>query len=934
MMMSFHIHIKRVSWIFFMLIVGLHAHAQQVQVKGKVLDVDGEPLVGAHIRIMESTKYAIAGLDGTFSFSPLSYGKYTLEASFIGFESSTVELEIIKGKAPEMIRFALKADQKMLGEVLISGSAIKGSENEARLLERNSLNTINVISAKAIELSPDVSVANVVQRVSGLTVERNSNGDPQYAIVRGMDKRYNYTLVNGVKIPSPDNKNRYIPLDIFPASLLERLEVHKSLTPDMEGDAIGGVVNMVMKSAPENREIKIDVQGGYNMINLSQGFNTFDAAAVRPLSPLERFGTNYQAQTADFSTRNLNTENITPIPDVFATFSIGDRFFKNRLGILAAGSIQNSYRGTESIWFDYSIESNNDNLVPNLDKLQERTYSTRQSRNGLHVQLDYKLAPGHTLKWYNGYYALQDEEVRLLTEYRLGGGQTNPATGNADGMSQETRTRLTQQSITTSNLSGQHQLLPTLEMDWSSVFSYADRNRPDNAQFNRVTEMRDFVINPSRVAASNPRRWEKNDDQDWTTYLNFNWKPSSIPLLSLLKFGGMARFKERDNFFNQYNFAPEFRSVEGEDWLEYQDVSWRLINPQGTSTNALNYEASEQILAYYFMSILEFGSLQLTSGARLEHTKQGYAVRAPLQDQISDTAQVYVDVLPSAHFRYRINDRMFWRGGYFYGISRPGFFEIVPYRLLDEDYNERGNPNLRRVRAHNFDLRWEYFTSPTDQILIGAFYKKIIDPIEYALVPFGANNAIVLQPGNFGVANNWGIEADFTKFFNKIGIRANYTFTNSVIESVKSRIVRENPSDPSSELITVNQVEKRPLQGQARHISNISLLYKDLNKGTEAQVAFIYTGERLETVSPFYKNDSWALPILQIDLSVEQRLGQRVFVFLKANNIHNAPYKVIVKSDPNPRYSEYLYQENIEKYTLIRRDQYLQSFRVGFRCSI
>jgi outer membrane cobalamin receptor len=57
---------------------------------------------------------------------------------------------------------------------------------------------MNIVSGKAIEVSPDLTVANVMQRVSGVSIERNSNGDGQYAILRGMDKRYNYTLVNGV----------------------------------------------------------------------------------------------------------------------------------------------------------------------------------------------------------------------------------------------------------------------------------------------------------------------------------------------------------------------------------------------------------------------------------------------------------------------------------------------------------------------------------------------------------------------------------------------------------------------------------------------------------------------------------------------------------------------------------------------------------------
>ncbi|MBO9201919.1 TonB-dependent receptor plug domain-containing protein [Niastella sp. MAH-29] len=60
-----------------------------------------------------------------------------------------------------------------------------------------------------------------MQRISGVSIERSNTGDGQHAIIRGMDKRYNTTLVNGIKIPSPDNRNRYVPLDIFPAELLD-----------------------------------------------------------------------------------------------------------------------------------------------------------------------------------------------------------------------------------------------------------------------------------------------------------------------------------------------------------------------------------------------------------------------------------------------------------------------------------------------------------------------------------------------------------------------------------------------------------------------------------------------------------------------------------------------------------------------------------------
>ena len=111
----------------------------------------------------------------------------------------------------------LRSAEVLLGEVNVIATNPGRTEAGARLIERNAMNVVNVMSARVMELSPDVTVANVLQRMSGVTVERNSSGEGQYAILRGMDKRYNYTLVNGVQIPSPDNKNRFVPLDMFPS---------------------------------------------------------------------------------------------------------------------------------------------------------------------------------------------------------------------------------------------------------------------------------------------------------------------------------------------------------------------------------------------------------------------------------------------------------------------------------------------------------------------------------------------------------------------------------------------------------------------------------------------------------------------------------------------------------------------------------------------
>ena len=197
------------------------ASVQAGVVKGKIKDArTGEEIIGASVMVKEEPgKGTVTGLDGSFNLS-VNRNKYTLVCSYIGYKNYEVTVD----SRSKEIEIPLNTDEVALGEVTVVASNPGRTEAGARAIERKAMNVVNVMSAKAIELSPDITVANVIQRMSGVTIERNSSGEGQYAILRGMDKRYNYTLVNGVKIPSPDNKNRFVPLDIFPSEMLDRLD--------------------------------------------------------------------------------------------------------------------------------------------------------------------------------------------------------------------------------------------------------------------------------------------------------------------------------------------------------------------------------------------------------------------------------------------------------------------------------------------------------------------------------------------------------------------------------------------------------------------------------------------------------------------------------------------------------------------------------------
>lgn len=899
--------------------------------KGVVLDKQtGEAVVGAKVQLIHPIqKITFTGLNGSFEFKELKAGKYKIKISYIAYKTSEQDI-LISATAVTSQRFIMEVNANGLNEVVINGRSGVSDDHTARSMERHAVPIANIVSGKSIEISPDLTVANVMQRVSGVSIERNSNGDGQYAILRGMDKRYNYTLVNGIKIPSPDNKYRYVPLDLFPSDLLDRLEVYKSLTPNMEGDAVGGVVNMVMKNAPERLTVNANLATGYNQLFLDRKFGSFDASGINKKSPSELFGKSYNASQADFGKGTLDYSSKQPAPNLVGSFSVGQRFLNSKLGIIAALSYQNTYRGSNSTFYR-SANAGTDRFAVITNK-DERQYSEQQKRLGAQAKVDYLFNPNNKISLYSVYVDLKNQQVRdvVSTTYN---GVYNPTAGNAE-LVYTTRSRLTQQQIYNNTLQGDHYLLDQkLHIQWSGVFSSARNAQPDNTQISlngirsNFQESRLSLVNTAPVT----RRWERNTDQDLAGYLDLTYslklKDAKLDLMA----GGLYRDKQRSSFFNNYTLAPSAADaslIYGVDYNNYTELNLIVTNPTGAVSNPLTYDATEKTAAGYGMFKLGLAKLELMGGVRIEHNDQGYNLLFPAGEQYPKGSQVYTDVLPSLVAKYHLNKRNQLHASYFKSVNRPGFYEIVPSKVVNEEFQERGNPFLQRAIADNFDLRYELFPGAAEQLLIGAFYKRIVNPIEYTFQADATRGQdIYYSPGNFGTAKNYGAEVDYIKYFKNVGLKANYTYTHSSITTPKTAR-RINPSTGDIEAYSVNQT--RPLYGQSEHVANLSLLYKDSKKGWDFQLAGAYTGPRINTISQFVDNDLWQEGFVQMDFSAEKTLKGGFAVFVKAANLLNTPNRLFIKG-VNPENDSLMEDIVSDGRTKMRNDLYGQSYLIGVR---
>jgi outer membrane receptor protein involved in Fe transport len=713
-------------------------------------------------------------------------------------------------------------------------------------------------------------------------------------------------------------------LDLFPAELLERLEVSKTLTPSMEGDAIGGTINLVMKDAPAKTLLQANFAAGYNTVLSGRYFQQFDRSTISKLAPSEIHGNSYAATPSDFPPNNLNfTNKKNPINTNFG-LTFGDRFGKDKkLGFLVSASYQDNFTGNNSTFFLPNAQPGINN-IPQFIELQARSYSQESRRLGLNNKFDYKFNKNNKISLINVFVRLDDYQSRLISD-------TIALNSLVDAQS---RSRWQYQSIYNSTLQGDHQLASALKLDWSLAYSMANNHIPDQAEFTHeypVTK----TSNSVDILQGMTRIWAHNSDKDYSAYLNLTDNFKLLNRNFELKFGGVERSKHRDSYYNSYSLSPflgtstsqVYTSINNANYI-FKSTGSSLFVPDGN-----DYTIKENVAAGYVQGKWQLtDKLEALGGLRVENTQQNYDTQLPPAVDFKKGKISYTDFLPSAIFKYQLKNDQNLRLSYYRAIARPGFAELIPDGQQGEVFKEMGNPQgLNHTTADNFDFRYELFPKNADEILLGAFYKKIQNPIELSAVKTGVTSQTLI-PQNFGDATNYGFEAVITRYFGPFGVVANYTYTKSKITSDKLYSYRNDAGQVTSRI----QPETRPLQGQSDHIGNLAFIYKSPKLGLDLQTAFVYTGTRIALVSPYYGLDYWQAPTKQLDFSAEKRFAKRFSVYAKVNNLTNTPYILALHQS----YKNYLtapgarplaLQSDVNNQIIVQKDFFKTNYLIGLR---
>lgn len=875
-------------------------------ITGRVVDATtGDPLPGAGVRLVGTTIGTATDLNGEFNLR-LDEGVVELECSYIGFRDITRQVNV-PADGSVFVEIRMSSAMQELEAVTVSGT-LQGQQR-ALNQQRSADNIKNVISAEQIGRFPDSNTAEALQRVPGININRNEgDGEGRYVGVRGLPAYFTNISINGEQTPSPEGGVRQTALDAIPADQLASIEVIKSITPDMDGDAIAGSVNLITRTA-NSREWRVTgtLAGEYQQNNAAEpGYQTSIQLAKRFGGPKDgngKFGAliNY---TVYKSNRNVDMVesgyDIDPEDGItWEEMELEDAFYiRNRVGL--SGS------------FDYKP---NDRTTVYLNTIFTQLYELDQSRRWFfeesavgkrikHRQEDqgvqsYNLGARHTFDKFDLDYEVSYSRGNATTPY-----EHLPVFGRDGGLDIKFNRDDVQMPVPISaTLDGKpfnfldDTQYKFLEYEHSGTSSVSNNI---TAKFNIE---RPFTLSGNKGTikfGAKARQADKNDKTDFFNLYEFDGNQADGPSMEFFTSG--SRVYDRKLLGGDYWFG---NSVEWEPVAAYVAANpsqFENVGGEGSTdfkeeVANRNYFLTENVYAAYAMGTLQLDKLTILGGLRYEATTLD--VKTQIWDADNELilpvneSSNYGFLLPMLHLKYRLDNMTNFRFAVTKTYARPNFEDIVSDdKGIDREDEEAfiGNTALRPVQAWNFDLMAERYFGNVGIVSVGLFHKSLTDFIYQQArrqTYLGTPDILVFRSENGSDATLTGFELAWQQnltmlpgILKGLGIYANYTRTFS--DATYNN--RAGATDSNGNPIVTEVVNQ--LVGQSEHVFNAALSYQI--GGFQARFAANYNSAFIAELEVNQNFDFSVASRWQFDASASQRISKAATVFVELVNITNA----------------------------------------------
>ena len=874
-------------------------------VSGVITDSERHALPGASILIEDTKTGAMSGIDGRYTLLNLKPGTYTLRVSYVGFKPVVCRVKVEKDKV-STLDIEMK-EGTTLQEVSVTGAF--SNQRRALQMQKQAMGVTNVVSADQVGKFPDSNIGDALKRINGINVQYDQ-GEARFGQVRGTSADLTSVTVNGNRLPSAEGDTRNVQLDLIPADMVQTIEVNKVVTSDMDGDAIGGGINLITKNTPYRRVLNFTAGSGYTWISGKPQWN------------------------------------------LGATW--GDRFFDNRFGIMASASYQYAPGGSDNTEFEY-VESKGE---IQLKEAQVRQYYVTRERQSYSLSLDYQFNPLNKISFKGIYNRRNDWENRYRISYKKLNSKAKDQSvvlQTKAGSDDNKSARLERQQTMDFTLDGEH-YLGSLKIDWASSYARATEDRPNERyigfklkgsdSMNFGDAMEDVGDRQPYCSLALPSfaegNWKldefTNSDQsivenEWKERINFTLPLAKGDFGNTLKFGYKYTRKDKKRNTEYYDYtdvADKYLT----DWKQnlvdevregFMPGSQYPIGTQFIDKNYLgqlkfnkadgkevleeeagNYKALEQIHAAYIRLDQRLGKrLDATLGLRLEHTRLAtsgvnYVMDENEEESLTPTGDFnnsYTNLLPSLLLKYKLGDDGNLRASVTSTISRPKYSALVAnksFNIADQEATI-GDPNIKPTTSWNFDLSADYYFKSVGMVSLGLFYKDIkrvnVETLGYYT---GEELGLTGNGEMFEVTQNmnaydpriFGVEAAYQRDFGFIapwmrclGFYGNYTYTHSSTRNYNPRL-------------GIKDGDNVTMAGSPEHTANASLYFE--KSGINVRLSYNFASSFIDTMNTGSRAlDRYYDKVNYLDLNASYTWGRstRFTVFAEATNLLNQPLR-------------------------------------------